>query len=481
MFSGNTGREVLSEEQIDLVHERAMTVLEEIGTDVRHPQALELLTGLGQKVDGERVHWDREFIMEMLAKAPSAFTLQGRNPDRAVRIGDAGPVLTPVGGSPFCSDLERGRRDGTYADHVELVKMAHAADLITCHQSGTVEAADLDENTRHMDMDYSILRYSDKPHVCYGTSGYKARDAVALAAIACGGREAIERTPALLGDVNPNSPLVWDFLMVDALTEWATAGQPVVITPFLLAGATAPITIASGLVLKVAEALSGVALVQAIRAGSPVLFGSFFTAVDMRTGGPSFGTPESVLGTLAGGQLARRYRLPYRGGGGLCSSNALDMAAAAETSMTLWATMMAGSHLVMHAAGWLEGGLTASYEKFAFDLELLRMFTTIDQGIETTDERFAIETMREEGPGGMFLAAGHTLDHFREWMFMSPLFRSQAYVTWQKQGSLTADRLATAEWKALLERYEDPGIDDAVDEELREYMARRRAEIGTAA
>jgi trimethylamine--corrinoid protein Co-methyltransferase len=481
MFSGNTGREVLSEEQIDLVHERAMTVLEEIGTDVRHPQALELLTGLGQKVDGERVHWDREFIMEMLAKAPSAFTLQGRNPDRAVRIGDAGPVLTPVGGSPFCSDLERGRRDGTYADHVELVKMAHAADLITCHQSGTVEAADLDGNTRHMDMDYSILRYSDKPHVCYGTSGYKARDAVALAAIACGGREAIERTPALLGVVNPNSPLVWDFLMVDALTEWATAGQPVVITPFLLAGATAPITIASGLVLKVAEALSGVALVQAIRAGSPVLFGSFFTAVDMRTGGPSFGTPESVLGTLAGGQLARRYRLPYRGGGGLCSSNALDMAAAAETSMTLWATMMAGSHLVMHAAGWLEGGLTASYEKFAFDLELLRMFTTIDQGIETTDERFAIETMREEGPGGMFLAAGHTLDHFREWMFMSPLFRSQAYVTWQKQGSLTADRLATAEWKALLERYEDPGIDDAVDEELREYMARRRAEIGTAA
>ncbi|HET7429462.1 MAG TPA: trimethylamine methyltransferase family protein [Gaiellales bacterium] len=481
MFSGNTGREVLSEEQIDLVHERAMTVLEEIGTDVRHPQALELLTGLGQKVDGERVHWDREFVMEMLAKAPSAFTLQGRNPDRAVRIGDAGPVLTPVGGSPFCSDLERGRRDGTYADHLELVKMAHAADLITCHQSGTVEAADLDENTRHMDMDYSILRYSDKPHVCYGTSGYKARDAVALAAIACGGREAIERTPALLGVVNPNSPLVWDFLMVDALTEWATAGQPVVITPFLLAGATAPITIASGLVLKVAEALSGVALVQAIRPGSPVLFGSFFTAVDMRTGGPSFGTPESVLGTLAGGQLARRYRLPYRGGGGLCSSNALDMAAAAETSMTLWATMMAGSHLVMHAAGWLEGGLTASYEKFVFDLELLRMFTTIDQGIETTDERFAIETMREEGPGGMFLAAGHTLDHFREWMFMSPLFRSQAYVTWQKQGSLTADRLATAEWKALLERYEDPGIDDAVDEELREYMARRRAEIGTAA
>src|SRR5437763_2344924 len=478
MFSdGRSMREVLSEEQLDDVHEQAMTVLEEIGTEVRHEAALARLAKLGQKIDGERVHWDREFVMDMLAKAPAAFTLRGRNPAREVRVGDGPPVLAPVGGSPFCSDLERGRRDGTYADHVELVKLAHAADLITCHQSGTVEASDLDENSRYLDMDYSVLRYSDKPHVCYGTSGPKARDAVALAAIACGGRDAIEQTPALMGIVNPNSPLVWDFLMVDALSEWAIAGQPVVITPFLLAGATAPITVASGLVLKVAEALSGVALVQSVCPGSPVLFGSFFTAVDMRTGGPAFGTPESVLGTLAGGQLARRYRLPYRGGGGLCSSNALDMAAAAETTMTLWATMMAGSHLVMHAAGWLEGGLTASYEKFAFDLELLRMFTTIDQGIETTDERFAIETMREEGPGGMFLAADHTLAHFREWMFMSPLFRSQAYVTWQKQGSRTTETLATTEWKKLLESYEDPGIDDGVDEQLRDYVERRKAEI----
>ena len=477
MFALDSGIDVLTPEQLDAVHERAMTVLEEIGTDVRHPAALEMLRGLGQRVEDERVYWDREFVMEMLAKAPSAFTLRGRNPERAVRVGDGKPVLAPVGGAPFCSDLERGRRDGSYADHNELVKMAHAADVITCQQSGTVEASDLDETTRYMDMDYSVLRYSDKPHVCYGTSGPKARDGVEMAAIACGGRDAIAETPALMGIVNPNSPLVWDFLMVDALSEWAAAGQPVVITPFLLAGATAPITIASGLVLKVAEALSGVAMVEAIRPGAPALFGSFFTAVDMRTGGPAFGTPESVLGTLAGGQLARRYGLPYRGGGGLCSSNALDAASAAETTMTLWATMLAGSHLVMHAAGWLEGGLTASYEKFAIDLELLRMFVMIDEGIETSEERFAIETVREEGPGGMFLAADHTLAHFREWMFMSPLFRSQAYVTWEKRGSPTTDGLATAEWKQLLESYEDPGLDDGVDAELQEFMARRRAEI----
>jgi len=478
VFTSDSGREVLSEEQLDAVHDRAMTVLEEIGTDVRHPEALEMLRGLGQNVDGERVRWDREFVMEMLAKAPATFTLRGRNPDKAVTIGGGRkPVLAPVGGSPFCSDLERGRRDGTYESHVELVKMAHAADLITCHQSGTVEAADLNEHSRHLDMDYSVLRWSDKPHVCYGTSGPKARDAVELAAIACGGREAIAETPALMGIVNPNSPLVWDFLMVDALSEWARAGQPVVVTPFLLAGATAPITIASGLVLKVAEALSGVAMIESIRPGAPAVFGSFFTAVDMRTGGPAFGTPESVLGTLAGGQLARRYRLPYRGGGGLCSSNSLDAASSAETTMTLWATMLAGSDFVMHAAGWLEGGLTASYEKFAIDLELLRMFQMIDVGILVNDERFAMDAIAQEGPGGMFLANDHTLEHFRDWMFMSPLFRSQAYVTWEKQGSLTTDRLATREWKALLESYQDPGIDDAVDEELREYVTRRKADL----
>jgi trimethylamine---corrinoid protein Co-methyltransferase len=478
MFDGN--REALSEEQLDAVHEGAMTVLEEIGTDVRHPELLDLLRGHGQSVDGERVRWDREFVMEMVAKAPSSFVLSGRNPDRAVTLGGAGPVLTPVGGSPFCSDLERGRRDGTYDDHVELVKMTHAAGLLTCHQSGVVEANDLHEDTRHMDMDYSIIRWSDKPYICYGTSGPKARDAVELAAIACGGREQIERTPAVMGVVNPNSPLVWDFLMADALAEWAKAGQPIAITPFLLAGATAPITVAAGLALQVAEALSGTAIVQMLRPGTGCMFGSFFTAVDMRTGGPAFGTPESVLGTLAGGQLARRYGLPLRGGGGLCSSNALDAAAAAETTMTLWATMLAGCDLVMHAAGWLEGGLTASYEKFVLDLELLKMFRLIGEGIDVDVEHFALDAVRAEGPGGMFLAADHTLAHFRDWLFMSPLFRSQAYVTWQKQGAPTTDQLATAEWKKLLDSYEDPGIDPAVDEQLREYIARRRIEIEAA-
>jgi trimethylamine---corrinoid protein Co-methyltransferase len=480
MFADAGTAGVLSGEAVEAVHEHAMTILEEIGTDVRHEGALALLSGLGQRVDGERVRWDREFVMEMAAQAPASFTLTARNPARAVTLGGGRPVLTPVGGSPFCADLERGRRDGTISDYLELIKMAHAADLMTCHQSGVVEATDLDERSRHLDMDYAVLRWSDKPLICYGTSGPKARDAVELAAIALGGREAIEETPAIMGVVNPNSPLVWDGLMADALMEWASAGQPVVVTPFLLAGATAPVSIAAGLAQQVAEALSGIALVQAVRPGSPCLFGSFFTAVDMRTGGPAFGTPESILGTLAGGVLARRYELPYRGGGGLCSSNALDVQAAAETVNTLWATMLGGCDLVMHAAGWLEGGLTASYEKFVLDLELLRVFDVLAGGIGLTEEEFAMDAVRTEGPGGMFLASDHTLAHFKDWVFMSPLFRSQAYVTWEKRGGVTADRAATEEWKKLLESYEDPGIDAGVDEELREFVARRSAELEAA-
>ena len=377
-----------------------MTILEEIGTEVRHDHALELLAAEGQNVDGTRVRWDREFVMEMLSKAPETFTVRGRNSERAITLGGGSFVLTPVGGSPFCSDLERGRREGSMRDYVELVKMTQAADLLTCQQSGVVEASDLDDQTRHMDMDYAVIRWSDKPYVCYGTSGPKARDAVNLAAIACGGRDQIEQTPGLLGVVNPNSPLVWDWLMADALIEWATANQPVVVTPFLLAGATAPVSIAGGLAQQVAEALSGVALAQTVRPGAPCVFGSFFSAVDMRTGGPSFGTPESVLGCIAGGQLARRYEIPFRGGGGLCSGNVLDAQAASESLNMLWATFMAGSDLVMHAAGWLEGGLTASYEKFALDLEVLRMFVLMREGIGIGEEEFAIEAIREEGPGG---------------------------------------------------------------------------------
>ncbi|HET7900190.1 MAG TPA: trimethylamine methyltransferase family protein [Candidatus Nanopelagicales bacterium] len=465
----------LDDDGLDRIHAQAMRILSEIGTEVHDDDMLRRLGEAGQRIDGTRVRWDPDFVMAQLSLAPETVAITGRNPARKVALGGGSLAHSPVGGSPFVSDRDRGRRDGAMADHVELVKMAHAADLLPVLQSGTVEAQDLDYHSRHLEMDYSILRWSDKPFIVYGTSGEKARDAFELAAIAAGGREALAADPMTIGIVNPNSPLVWDGLMVTTLVACAEAAQPVAITPFLLAGASAPVTLAGGLSLLVAETLAGVAMAQIVRPGTPCILGCFFNGVDMRSGGPSLGLPESVLATLAGAQVARRYRLPLRGGGGLCSGIALDAQVATETTMSLWATYLAGCDLVLHSAGWLEGGLTASYEKLALDLETLRMFERLREGIAVDDVHLAFDALAEVGPGGLFLAHEHTLERFRTDAFMSPLFRSQAFPTWQKNGAPETPELATAAWKKLLESYEDPGIDDGVDAELRDYIDRRTA------
>ncbi len=469
--------DLLDDEALNRVHTQAMRILENVGTEVHSPAALQLLEKAGQRVDGTRVYWDAGFVREQLAHAPSTFDLQGRDPARQVHIGGGSLVHTPVGGPPFASDGERGRRDGTMSDHVELVKLAHASDVLPVLQSGTTEAQDLSYLSRHLEMDYSIIRWSGRPYVLYGTSGPKTQDGLALAAIAAGGKDALIETPGVLGIVNPNSPLVWDELMVDELMACAELGQPVAITPFLLAGASAPVSLAAGLSLLVAETLSGVAIAQLVRQGAPCILGCFFTGVDMRSGGPSLGLPEAVLATFAGAQLARRYGLPLRGGGGLCSGIVLDAQAATESTMSLWATYLAECDLVVHAAGWLEGGLTASYEKFALDIEVIHMFERLRLGIVVDEEQLAYDTIADVGPGGLFLAHEHTLARFRTDLFMSPLFRSQAYPTWVKQGSRTTDAVATDQWKALLESYQDPGIDDALDSELREFVDRRSAEL----
>jgi trimethylamine--corrinoid protein Co-methyltransferase len=467
----------LSDDDLDRVHAQAMRVLREVGTEVHDDAMRDRLAAAGQTVEDTRVRWDPDFVMAQLALAPESFTLTGRNPERHADIGGGSLVHSPVGGPPFAHDRDRGRRDGTYADHVELVKLAHASQALKLLQSGTVEAQDLDYNSRHLEMDYSILRWSDRPYIIYGTSGAKALDGLTLASIAAGGREALAERPMVVGIVNPNSPLVWDGLMVETLVACAEYGQPVAITPFLLAGASAPVTLAAGLSLLVAETLAGVAMAQLVRPGTPCILGCFFNGVDMRSGGPSPGLPEAVITTLAGAQLARRYGLPLRGGGGLCAGIALDAQAATESAMSLWATYLAGCDLVVHSAGWLEGGLVASYEKLAIDLEVIRMFETLRAGLTVDQESLAYDTIAEVGPGGLFLAHEHTLARFRTDVFMSPLFRSQAYPTWVKLGSPTAEEIATAEWHKLLDSYVDPGIADGVDAELRDYIDRRSAEL----
>lgn len=470
-------RSPLSEDDLDVIHAQAMRIVEEIGTEVDCESMLRKLEDAGQRVEGTRVRWDAGFIMEQLSKAPPQFTLQGRDRRHSVTIGGGSLVHTPTGGSPFVADAERGRRDGDIESYVELVKMAHASNVLPVLQSGTTEAQDLSDLSRHLDMDYAILRWSGRPYILYGATGPRTRDGLALAAIAAGGEDALMRQPGVIGIVNPNSPLVWDTLMVEELMALAEFGQPVAITPFLLAGASAPVTLAGGLSLLVAETLTGVAMAQLVRPGTPCILGTFLTGLDMRSGGPSLGLPESTLATLAGAQLARRYGLPLRGGGALCSGLDIDAQTAAESTMSLWATYLAECDLVVHAAGWLEGGLVASFEKFALDIELLAMFERIRQGIAVDEKQLAYDVIKELGPGGLYLAHEHTLDNFRAESFMSPLFRSQAHPTWVKLGSPSVASVATAQWKKLLETYEDPGIDDAIDAELRDFIDRRAAEL----
>ena len=472
MFDRDHAPRVLSAEQEELIDEQAMRILEEIGTDVLHEDARARLAAAGLRVDGERVRWDRGFVREQVAKAPATFTLHARNPERSVEIGVGTPLWMNVGGPPFASDREGGRRSGTLADHDALVKMTHATPVLNAVQSGAVEAQDLPVSHRHLDMEYSVLRWSDKPYTTYGTSGPRARDGIRMAEIVHGG--SIEDRTVLIGIVNSNSPLVWDFRMTDALVAWAEANQAIAVTPFLLAGATSPVSLAGGLAQQVAETLSGVALAQLVRPGVPCVYGSFFTPTDMRTGSPAFGTPEAVLAVLAGAQLARRYALPYRGGGGLASSASVDAQAAAETQNTLWATLLAGTDVVLHAAGWLEGGLVASFEKFALDVELLTWFARLVPGIGSTEEELAFDAIAELGPGGLFLGSPHTMAHFREWLSMSPLFTTPDFATWEAMGAERAEDRATASWKAILERYEDPGIDPDVEHELLAFVERRR-------
>ena len=474
MYEPANAPKVLTPEQEETIHDQAMRILEEIGTDVLHDNARKLLAEAGMRVDESRVRWDRGFVMKQVAQAPSTFRLRARNRERSLTVGAGSPVLMNVGGPPFASDLDEGRRSGRLVDHDALIKLTQSAGVLNCVQAGAVEATDLQMESRHMDMEYSAIRWSDKPYTTYGTSGPRARDGIRMAEIVHGGRDAIEADPVLMGVVNPNSPLIWDFRMTDALVVWAEANQPIVVTPFLLAGGTSTVSVAGALAQQAAEALSGVALAQLIRPGVPCLYGSFFTALDMRTGSPAFGTPESVFGVLAGAQLARRYGLPFRGGGGLASSCAVDAQAAAETQMMLWATMLAGTDVVLHAAGWLEGGLTASFEKFALDVELLEQFRIHRAGIGSSDEELGFEALAEVGPGGLFLASPHTKAHFKQWLYMSPLFQTPDFATWDMMGRQSTEIRANELWKRRLDSYEDPGLDPAVDQELRAYMGSRR-------
>jgi trimethylamine--corrinoid protein Co-methyltransferase len=468
--------EILDEFALQELERGWRRIVSDLGIEFLHDEALDYLRGAGQQVDGQLVKFDPDWILEQVAKAPAEFTLQARNPDRSVQIGGKHMVFSAVYGCPFVREgIER--RDATYDDFQNLVRLAHAFPQLDSSGGTICEPNDRPLDSRHLDMVYALLTLSDKPFMGSVTSGENAKDTIAMAEMVFG-RDSLEETPAIISLINVNSPLRYDDRMLSALIEYAKAGQPTIVTPFLLMGAMSPVSVAATLAQQIGEALAGIALVQTIRPGCPVVFGSFLSNTDMQSGSPSFGTPESAVGLLCTGQIARHYGLPFRGGGALTSSQVVDAQSGYESLMSLWPTFLAGTNFVMHAAGWLESALVSCYEKFVTDVEALRMMYEVFKPLEINEETLAYSAHQEVGQGGHFLGAAHTLERFRECFYRPLVSSTENYERWKRNGGNDTAARATEIWRKTLEEYEEPPMDESLKGELKAFVDRRRIELG---
>jgi trimethylamine---corrinoid protein Co-methyltransferase len=468
--------EILDEAALQELDRGWRRIVSELGIDFLHDEAIEIFRGAGQEIDGQLVRFDPDWILEQVGKAPPEFDLQARNPDRSVHIGGRHMAFSAVYGCPFVREgLER--RDATYADFENLVRLAQSFPQLDSPGGTICEPNDKPLDSRHLDMVYALLTLSDKPFMGSVTSGPNAADTIAMAEMVFG-RESLEQTPAIISLINVNSPLRYDDRMLSALFEYARAGQATVITPFLLMGAMSPVSIPATLAQQVAEALAGIALVQTIRPGCPVVFGSFLSNTDMQSGSPSFGTPESAVGLFCTGQIARYFGLPFRGGGALTSSQVVDAQAGYESMMSLWPTFLAGTNFVMHAAGWLESALVSCYEKFVVDVEQLRMLHEVFKPLVIDEEALAFSAHQEVGQGGHFLGAVHTLERFRECFYRPLVSSTENYERWARNGGSDAATRASEIWRKTLDEYEEPPMNAELKAELKAYVDRRRTELG---
>jgi trimethylamine---corrinoid protein Co-methyltransferase len=468
--------EILSEEAMNTLDGGWRRIVAELGVEFALPEAVEYFEKAGQRVEGEKVFLDPEFVLEQVAKAPHQFELQARNPENNIHVGDSNMAFAGVYGPPFVREAET-RRDAKMADFENFVRLGQTFPEMDSAGGTVVEPEDRPLDSRHLDMVYALQTLSDKPYMGSVISAENARDTIEMGKILFG-EEQFATAPASISLINCNSPLRWDDRMLSAMLEYNRANQAVVCTPFLLMGAMSPVSIPATLVQQIAEALSGIALTQLVNPGCPVVFGSFLSNTDMQSGSPSFGTPESAIGLLCTGQIARHFDLPWRSGGGLTSSQTPDAQAAYEALMTMLPTFLAGANFVMHAAGWLEGGLVSSYEKYIVDIEILRMLKHEFQPLEVSEETLAWDAHQEVGSGGHFLGAAHTLIHFRECFYRPLLSSTENFDRWTKNGGADAAERAGRIYKEQLESYEQPPIDDAVRDGLRDYVARRRIELG---
>ncbi|WP_022950419.1 trimethylamine methyltransferase family protein [Leucothrix mucor] len=467
--------EVLDESGLAQIEYNADTVLEEIGIEFRDdPEALQILKDAGADVKGELVRFPRGMCRAIIqASAPKEFTQHARNPENTTIIGGKRTVLVPAYGSPFVRDLDKGRRYATIEDFRNFVKLAYMSPGMH-HSGGTIcEPVDLPVNKRHFDMIYSHIKYSDKPFMGSVTAPERAQDTVDMCKIVFGD-EFVDNNAVTASLINANSPMTFDDTMLGAAKVYARHNQATVISPFILAGAMSPVTVAGTATQILAEALAGMAFVQLVNPGAPVVFGTFAAAVSMQSGAPTFGTPEPSLILYVAAALARRLGVPFRSGGGLCASKVPDAQAAYEAANTLQTAALAGVNFMLHTAGWLEGGLVMSYEKFIMDVDQANMMSVLLKGVDMSENGQAMDALREVGPGNHFLGAAHTQANFETAFYRSNIADNNSFEQWSEDGELDAAQRANKIFKTMLAEYEPPAMDPAIDEALLDFIARRK-------
>lgn len=472
--------EVLNEEALQIIEHNAETVLEEIGVNfVENPGALELWRAAGADVRGERVHIPRGLARKLVATAPRSFTQHARNPERNVEIGGRNLVLAPVYGPPFVRDLDGGRRYATIADFRNFVRLGYMSKWLH-HSGGTVcEPTDVPVNKRHLDMLLAHMTLSDKPYMGSVTEPSRAADSVEMSKILFGA-DFVDQNTVMTSLININSPMTFDGIMMGALEVYAKANQAAIISPFIVGGAMAPVTVAGTLTQVLAECLAGVAYSQLVRPGAPVIMGAFVTSIDMNSGAPTFGTPEAAHITYGAGQLARRLGLPYRSGGAFTGSKLPDAQAAYETSNSLNMALLSGVNFMLHACGWLEGGLVSDFEKFVMDADQLGTLHHLARGISMDDNGQAMDAIREVGPGGHYLGCAHTQANFKSAFWRTDLLDYKPFETWDEEGARDTRTLAQARVKKMLADYQAPAMDEGVAEALNEYVAKKKASMPDA-
>lgn len=471
---------MLSDDEIETIHQTALTILREVGMAVLAPIARDKFAQAGFEVDhsSERVHFDSNAIESLIGFAPSSFTLHARNPNKNIRIGDGYAAFASVGGPAYVMDSDKGRRNGTYSEMCDFLRLVQSLDILHQEGGGGFEALDLPANTRHLDLYYAQCTLLDKNWQPWGIGREQAMDAIEMAAIMFGKNiDELISFPVFSCVINTNSPLQLDIPMAEGLIAMAEYGQSIIITPFTLSGAMSPVTLAGALAQQHAEAMVGIALAQTVRKGTPVLYGGFTSNVDMKTGSPAFGTPEYVQAAQASGQLARYLGLPFRSSN-VTSANCPDAQAAYESNMALWGATTGQANLIMHAAGWLHGGLTASLEKLIIDAEMLQMMAAYLEPLVVNTDTLALDAIKEVGPAGHFFGTPHTMERYEQAFYTPLLSNWDNYETWLERGSINSEQRANQIWKQLLREYEQPSIDPAIDEALLDYVDRRKRNIG---